>query len=81
MSEQLPETDRYARARELQRRWMATSAFVGIDPLHYSCDGPPLPPPEERERPTDPQTDEGRQYGEDVTAIALGKETYGYRNR
>lgn len=32
------------------------------------------------ERPNDTQTEADRQYSEDVTAIALGKEQHGYRN-
>ena len=79
MSELVPEVSRYARALELHRRHLATSAFLGIDPSYRSCDGPPLPVP--RERPSDVLTDADREYGEDVTAIALGEETYGYRNR
>ena len=73
--------DPYAEARKLLRRHMATSAFLGIDPSLRSCDGPPPPVPRERPRPTNAPTDADRQYSEDVTAIALGKEPYGYRNR
>lgn len=62
MSEQLPEVNGYARALELYRRHLATSAFLGVDPSHRSCDGPPLPilavPPVDREE-HDPSAQSG----------------------
>lgn len=81
MSEYPHKSDRYARALELHRRHLATCAFLGIDPSYRSCDGPPVPPPRESEYMAGAPTDQDREYSEDVTAIALGEETYGYRNR
>lgn len=40
-----PGVDKYARALELHRRHMATSAFLGVDPSRQSCDCPILTTP------------------------------------
>ena len=66
--------------QELDRRYLATSAFLGIDPFPRSCDVATGPGVVDHASPT-AQTEEDREYSEDVTAIIRGEESYGYRNR
>lgn len=71
----------YAFARELHRRQMATARFLGLDAIGLSCMDAIRMVPLPRSEPPDPSalSEADKQYGEDMTAIALGKEQHGYR--
>lgn len=66
--------------RELDRRHLATCAFLGLDPLR-SCDEPPVTSHVAERKLPGPLTEADKEYTEDVAAIVLGKEQYGFRNR
>ena len=66
--------------RELDRRHLATSAFLGIGPFSRSCAVATGPGVVDHASPT-AQNEEDRKYSEDETVIIRGEESYGYRNR
>ncbi len=70
--EQLADPGRLSGIRELDRRHLATSAFLGVGPFH-SCDGPASPRLKRQPVLENPTADD-KEYSDAVKAIILGKE-------